>query len=168
MTYPCMPLAWVPPSPRVRCHLACVYLLTTLLDFDDTNESQSGPIKNYPPGRRADREVSSYRRTRRALSPRSRAYPADRPRVRSIGLIGQRTTAKRCLCPKRNPKRARVSTTTARVYRKVRKFAFGDAGLPRDQSYLGTHARYAPKGSAYLPRDGLSDGRVLTGGVLET
>ena len=27
------------------------------------------------------------------------------------------------------------------------------AGLPRDQSYLGTHARYAPKGSAYLPRD---------------
>jgi hypothetical protein len=128
LTYPCMPLAWVPPSPRVRCHLACVYLLTTLLDFDDTNESQSGPIKiNYPPGRRADREVSSYRRTRRALSPRSRAYPADRPRVRSIGLIGQRTTAKRCLCPiKRNPKRARVSTTTARVYRKVRKFAFGD------------------------------------------
>ena len=31
-----MPLAWVPPSPRVRCHLACVYLLTTLLDFDDS------------------------------------------------------------------------------------------------------------------------------------
>ena len=37
-----------PPSPRVRCHLACacVYFLLTLLDFDDTNES--GPNKNYP------------------------------------------------------------------------------------------------------------------------
>ena len=153
-----------PPSPRVRCHLACVYLLTTLLDFDDTNESQSGPIKNYPPGRRADREVSSYRRTRRALSPRSRAYPADRPRVRSIGLIGQRTTAKRCLCP---IMRSNVIRNVPAFRRrqpafigKYESLLLVTAGLPRDQSYLGTHARYAPKGSAYLPRDGLSDGRV--------
>jgi hypothetical protein len=125
LTYPCMPLAWVPPSPRVRCHLACVYLLTTLLDLL-TIPTNPNPVQLRIILLGAAR-TGKYRAidgpgARSALVP-----PADRPRVRSIGLIGQRTTAKRCLCPiKRNPKRARVSTTTARVYRKVRKFAFGD------------------------------------------
>ncbi len=66
------------------------------------------------------------------------------------------------------PKRARVSTTTARVYRKVRKFAFGDRGItagPKLPRYARTVRTQGFSVQAYLPRDGLSDGRVLTGGV---
>jgi hypothetical protein len=165
-----MPLAWVPPSPRVRCHLACVYLLTTLLDLL-TIPTNPNPVQLRIILLGAAR-TGKYRAID-GPGARSALVPAlTRRTVRASGASDLSDSARqqKGVCVRSNVIR-NVPAFRRRQPAFIGKYEsllLVTAGLPRDQSYLGTHARYAPKGSAYLPRDGLSDGRVLTGGVLET